>query len=103
MTGMADSLFPGAREEPGRVILSIHVTPRARRERLTAREGSLRAWLRAAPVDGAANEALIALLAERLGVRRSAISIVRGQTAREKQVAVTGATLATLRLRLDEE
>lgn len=98
-----DALSPyGAREEPGRVILAIRVTPRARRDRLTAREGRLRAHLRAAPVDGAANEALIALLAERLGVRRSAISIVRGQTAREKLVAIAGASLASLHPRLDE-
>lgn len=98
-----DALSPyGAREEPGRVILAIRVTPRARRDRLTAREGRLLAHLRAAPVDGAANEALIALLAERLGVRRSAISIVRGQTAREKLVAIAGASLASLHPRLDE-
>lgn len=99
---MAPSPLTGAREERGRVILTIHVTPRARRERLTVRDGSLRAWLRAAPVDGAANEALIALLAERLGVRRSAISIVRGQTAREKLVAIAGATLASFHPLLDE-
>lgn len=91
------------REEPGHVILSIRVTPRARRETLTVRGGRLLAHLRAAPVDGAANEALIALLAERAGVRRSEIRIVRGQTSREKQIAIAGASAATLHLRLDEE
>ncbi len=91
------------REEPGRVLLTIRVTPRARRETLTVRDGRLLAHLRAAPVDGAANEALIALLAERAGVRRSEVSIVRGLTSREKQIAIAGASAATLHLRLDEE
>jgi uncharacterized protein (TIGR00251 family) len=93
----------GLREEPGRVLLAIRVTPRARRETLTARDGRLLAHLRAAPVDGAANKALIALLVERAGIRRSEISIVRGLTSREKQIAIVGVSAATLHLRLDEE
>lgn len=89
------------RDEPGRVVLSIRVTPRASRDTLTVVEGQLRARLRAAPVDGAANTALIALLADRLNVRRSDISILRGATAREKQVAISGLSGATLHPRLD--
>ena len=89
------------RDEPGRVILSIRVTPRASRDALSVVEGQLRARLRAAPVDGAANDALIALLADRLHVRRSDITILRGATAREKQIAITGQSGATLRPRLD--
>ena len=89
-----------ARDEPGRVILSIRVTPRARREALTLSEGQLRAWVRAAPVDGAANDALIALLADRLRVPRRDITILRGETARQKQVAIVGLTADTLRQRL---
>ncbi len=89
------------RDEPGRVILPIRVTPRASRDALTVVDGQLRARLRAAPVDGAANEALIALLADRLHVRRSDITILRGATAREKQIAIAGQSGATLRPRLD--
>jgi uncharacterized protein (TIGR00251 family) len=48
--------------------------------------------LQAPPVDGAANEALIRFLAERLGVSRAAVRIVSGETARRKRVEVTGAT-----------
>ena len=91
------------RDEPGRVILSIRVTPRASRDALTVVDGQLRARLRAAPVDGAANAALIALLAERLSLPRRAITILRGETAREKQIAIDGQSGASLlaRLRLD--
>ncbi|HET9109972.1 MAG TPA: DUF167 domain-containing protein [Ktedonobacterales bacterium] len=89
-----------ARDEPGRVILSIRVTPRARREALTLAEGQLRAWVRAAPVDGAANDALIALLADRLRLPRRDIAILRGETARQKQVAIAGQSAETLRQRL---
>ncbi len=88
------------REEPGRVILAIAVTPRARREALSVVAGELHAWLRAAPVDGAANAALIALLAKRLNLPRRDLTLVRGATARKKQIAVVGLTDATLRLRL---
>jgi hypothetical protein len=62
--------------------------------------GQLRAWLRAAPVDGAANAALIALLADRLNLPRRDIAILRGVTARQKQVAIAGQTSETLRQRL---
>src|SRR5487761_2008224 len=101
--GMSEPADPGAfaaRDEPGRVIVAIWVTPRARRETLTSEQGQLRARLRAAPVEGAANTALIALLAERLDLPRRDITIVRGATAREKQVAIAGQTSATLRQRL---
>jgi len=89
------------RDEPGRVILFIRVTPRASRDALSVVDGQLRARLRAAPVDGAANTALIALLADRFGVRRSDISVLRGATAREKQVAIAGLSGAALHPRLD--
>jgi hypothetical protein len=97
---MDDAPAIAARDELGRVILAIRVTPRARREALALVDGHLRAWLRAAPVDGAANAALIALLADRLSLPRRAIVIIRGETAREKQVAIAGQSSDTLRQRL---
>jgi uncharacterized protein (TIGR00251 family) len=97
---MAEPPAFALREEPGRVVLSIRVTPRARRESLAVVDGRLRAWLRAAPVEGAANAALIALLADRLDLPRRDIAILRGETAREKQVAIAGQTGDALRQRL---
>ena len=46
--------------------------------------------LTAPPVEGAANEALIALLAERLGLPKRSISIVSGATGRQKIVEIVG-------------
>jgi uncharacterized protein (TIGR00251 family) len=59
--------------------------------------GSLRVRLNAPPVDGAANEELIELLAERLGVARRAVSIVGGATSRSKVVEVRGVSVELVR------
>ena len=87
-------------EQPGRVVLAIRVTPRARREALAVVDGQLRAWLRAAPVEGAANAALVALLADRLALPRRDITLLRGAKARVKQVAIAGQTGESVRQRL---
>ena len=49
--------------------------------------------LAAPPVDGAANAALVAFLAERIGLPRSAVTVVAGTTARRKRVAIAGRSL----------
>ena len=51
-------------------------------------------------MDGAANEELVRFLAERLGVRRSEVSIVRGLSARRKAVRIAGITASVARERL---
>lgn len=53
-------------------------------------DGVLRVRLSAAPVEGRANEALVKLLAERLGVPRSRVAILRGMASRNKVVVVEG-------------
>ncbi len=80
------------REEPGRLLVTVRVTPRAGRDTLSIDGGELRARLAAPPVDGAANEALVALLAAHMKVPRRAVTLVRGATAREKVVAIAGIT-----------
>jgi uncharacterized protein YggU (UPF0235/DUF167 family) len=74
--------------------------PRARRNALKFEGERLRAWLTAPPVDGAANAALVALLAERLGIPKRAVTLLRGETAREKVVAIEGVNAEILRQRL---
>ncbi len=56
--------------------------------------------LAAPPVDGAANDELVRVLSEVLGVPRSALSIVRGTSGRRKVVEVEGATAAEVIERL---
>lgn len=87
--------------ESGKLILAVRVTPRASRDTLTLeRDGVLRARLTAPPVEGAANEALVTLLAERLRVPKRAITIVRGAASRDKQIAIAGINADELRVRL---
>jgi uncharacterized protein (TIGR00251 family) len=76
--------------------LVVRLTPRASRTGIDGigADESGRAFLQirldAPPVDGAANKALIAYLAKALGVRKSAISITSGETARLKRLHIAG-------------
>ncbi len=72
--------------------LTVRVIPRSSRNAIEWDQGVLKARLTAPPVDGAANDALIALLAERLGLPRRSISIVHGATGRQKIVEIAGMT-----------
>jgi uncharacterized protein (TIGR00251 family) len=80
----------------GRV--EVRVQPRARRDELAGeRAGRLLIRVTAPPVDGKANEAVRALLAERLGVPKRRVAITRGESARDKLVEVDGLDDAALR------
>jgi uncharacterized protein YggU (UPF0235/DUF167 family) len=70
--------------------LTVRLTPRADANRIDGpdEQGALRVRVRAAPADGAANEALLRLIAETLGVPRSAVSMAGGASARTKLIAV---------------
>jgi len=71
----------------------LHVVPRARVTEVAGRHGdAIRVRLAAPPVDGAANDELRRFLAERLGVARGSIAIVRGSTGRRKTVTVEDMT-----------
>jgi len=77
------------------------VRPRAGRDEIVGwQDARLRVRVAAPPADGAANEAVRALLAERLSLARSRVEIVRGQTARTKVVRVLGLTPEDLSFRL---
>ena len=75
--------------------------PRAGRDEIVGwQDARLRVRVAAPPADGAANEAVRALLAERLALARSRVEIVRGRTARTKVVRVLGLTPEDLSVRL---
>jgi uncharacterized protein (TIGR00251 family) len=84
------------------VRLTVRVTPRAKRSAVAGLvdigEGrtALAVRLKAPPVEGAANRALVAFLAAELGVALSDVRIVAGDRSRVKIVAVAGKTLADL-------
>lgn len=76
--------------------IAVRLTPRGGRDRIDGwdKDGDGRPYLKARvsapPADGEANAALVILLAKTLGVPKSAITIVAGQTARLKQVEIEG-------------
>jgi hypothetical protein len=73
----------------GGVVLTVHVIPRASKSALAGtRDGALLVRLQAPPVEGAANEALIALLAATLDIPRRRIVITSGATSRRKRVRI---------------
>jgi uncharacterized protein (TIGR00251 family) len=75
--------------------MEILVQPRASRTRSVGEhDGRLKIQLAAPPVDGEANAALVAFLAEELDVRKADVAIVRGETGRRKTVRIAGVTAA---------
>ena len=76
-------------ERDGRLRFGIRVQPRASRDEVAGFWGGvLRVRLRAPPVDGKANEALVAFLAAELGLSRSQVRIVSGIGSRNKVIEV---------------
>jgi len=69
--------------------MDISVVPGAKRAELVGlHDGALRIRLAAPPVDGKANEALIAWIADELCVQRRGVELIRGMSSRRKQVRV---------------
>jgi uncharacterized protein len=73
--------------------LVIRVQPRAKRTEVAGERGdAVVIRVNSPPVDGRANEAVCRLIAKRLGVPRTAVRIVRGESARDKLVRIDGFT-----------
>jgi uncharacterized protein (TIGR00251 family) len=87
--------------DPEAVILAVRVKPRSSRDGAAGeRAGRLLVEVTAPPVDGRANDGLCRVLASELGIARSRVSIVRGETGRDKLVRIEGLTSATVAARL---
>jgi uncharacterized protein (TIGR00251 family) len=103
---MSDALNPIVQAEGG-IRLAVRVTPRAKKSviagTIVAADGKavLSVRLAAPPVDGAANKALVDFLATMIGVPRSAVRIVSGDTSRLKMISVTGVTFEAASRRLE--
>ena len=80
----------------GELLLTVHVQPGAKTTSCAGIHGdALKIRLHAPPVDGKANQALIAWLSKTLGCPQSAIELIRGQTSRRKTLSInTGQTAA---------
>ena len=83
------------------VTLTVKVQPRASVNEIGEVLGTeLRLKVTAPPVDAAANEAVIRLLAETFDCQRSAVRILRGQTSRHKVIKLHGLSAAKVREQL---
>ena len=90
------------RRTHGAVRFAVRVQPRGSREGVEGvHGGALKVRLTAPPVDGAANEALVSLLAVLLKVPKRDVSIVGGATSRSKQVEVRGVDAARIQALVD--
>lgn len=78
----------------GGAALTVKVIPRARKNEIVSfmSDDTLKLRVTAPPVEGAANEAVIQLLADALGVSKNKINIVAGETHSQKVVSVMGIT-----------
>jgi uncharacterized protein (TIGR00251 family) len=70
--------------------VSVKVMPRASREEVVKNaDGTLKVYLRAAPVNGKANKSLVEILADYYRVKRSAVNIITGQRNNKKILEIT--------------
>ncbi|MGH7326649.1 MAG: DUF167 domain-containing protein [Candidatus Rokuibacteriota bacterium] len=82
-------------------LLRVRVQPRASRNEIVGWRGdALGVRVTAPPVAGQANVAVTAVVAEALGVRASAVTVVRGERGRDKLLRVAGVSPAEVRARL---
>ena len=79
------------------VRFRVRLQPRASRNEIAGvLDGVLRVRVHAPPVDGAANDALVAFLADRLAIPRRGVRIVTGVTSRTKMIEVEGVSAAAV-------
>lgn len=75
----------------GQIVFNVKVVPRASRSELVGeQDGALRVRIAAPPVDGAANDELLRLLAKKLEVKPSSVTIISGHGARMKKIGIKG-------------
>ena len=81
--------------------ITVRAQPRATRNEIAGiRDGALLVRVTASPVDGAANIALLELLADRLGVAKTRLEIVAGASGRQKRIVIRGLDAPTIAGRL---
>ena len=80
------------RQGDRQTTLTLHIQPGAKKTEVAGLYGdALKIRLAAPPVDGKANAALIAFVADRLGVAKSAVNLKSGQTSRRKVLEINEA------------
>lgn len=94
-TPLPSASFLRTEAKTGAVVIDVHVVPNAARTAADGlHDGALRVRLKALPIEGQANQALVAWLAQTLGLPRQAVELVRGASARRKQLRVAASAAA---------
>jgi len=82
-------------------LVAIRLQPRASRDQVQGeRDGAIAIQLKAPPVDGEANAALLRFVARQLGVARTRVELVRGTTGRSKWIRVQGCSAEAVKAAL---
>ncbi len=104
---MTDTQHPARpiflKQQGNTLLLPVRVFPRSNRSELIVVADGLQARLVAPPVEGAANEALIALFAERLRLPKRSVRLARGRASRQKVLGITGLSAEEFWRRLQQE
>lgn len=83
------------RSHPEGATIALRVVPRAPRTMIAGRHGdAVKLKVKAPPVEGAANAAVAAFLAARVGVRPGDVEVIAGERGRDKVVLIRGVTVA---------
>ena len=86
------------RESLSAARINVYVQPRAARTEVVGTHGgAVKIRLAAPPVDGAANDALVEFLSDRLGTRKTNVRVVSGHASRRKVIEIDGVDTATIR------
>jgi uncharacterized protein len=86
------------------VTICVRVTPRAERSRVAGvrEDGTVLVRVTAAPTDGQANKAVLATLADALQVSKSQLTLVGGETSRDKRIQIRGLSAAEVQSRVQK-
>ena len=85
-------------ENEDSITFTVRVIPRASKSGIVGEiDGNLKVRVAAPPVDGAANEEVVKLLAKAFGVSRSSVEIIAGETSKTKRIRIAGADAKRLR------
>ncbi len=86
------------------VILSVKVTPNSKRNVVMAsKDGIWSLKIAAPPIDDRANKELLAFLSKTLGIRKNALSLIKGFSSRKKLISVSGMNQEQIKLKLSSE
>jgi uncharacterized protein (TIGR00251 family) len=84
------SKSPGLEAVSLNTAIKIRVTPRSSKNDVRIEGDSIKVWVNASPTDGQANEAVISLVAKRLCIAKSRVTLVSGHASRDKTLSIEG-------------